>query len=95
MAQRCRNWMKFEAQLAQPCLVLESLNFGYQPHLSQLSVPQTQNFEIPLKNSGVKKFKNHFLNFNKMVDGSNFDKVCLLGISIQNYFQIWRILNFL
>jgi hypothetical protein len=31
-------WKKFEAQLTQ--------SFGYQPHLSQLSVPYTQNFEI-------------------------------------------------
>jgi hypothetical protein len=30
-----------------------------------------------------------------MVDGSNFDKSCLLGSSIQNFFQIWKILNFL
>jgi hypothetical protein len=48
-------WTKFEAQLAQPCKVLESRNFGYKPHLSQLGVPHTQNFEIPVKNSGVKK----------------------------------------
>jgi hypothetical protein len=42
-------WTKFEAQLTQPCYVLKSRNFGYQPHLSQLGVPHTQNFEIPLK----------------------------------------------
>jgi hypothetical protein len=29
--------------------------------LSQLGVPHTQNFEIPLKNSRVKKFKKSFL----------------------------------
>jgi hypothetical protein len=31
--------------------------------LSQLGVPHTQNFEISLKNSGVKKFENHFWKF--------------------------------
>jgi hypothetical protein len=35
-----------EAQLAQPCYVLESWNFGFKLHLSQLGVPHTQNFEI-------------------------------------------------
>jgi hypothetical protein len=48
------------------------------------------NFEIPSKNSGVKKLKNHFENFTKMLDSSNFDKSCHLESSI----QIWIILNF-
>jgi hypothetical protein len=30
-----------------------------------------------------------------MLDGSKFGKRCLLGISIQNFFQIWNDLNFL
>jgi hypothetical protein len=30
-----------------------------------------------------------------MLDGSNFNKKCLLVSSIQNFFQIWKILNFL
>jgi hypothetical protein len=42
-------------QLAQPCLVIESLNFCYQSQLSQLGVPHTQNFEIPLKTQESKK----------------------------------------
>jgi hypothetical protein len=31
---------------AESSAVLESWNFGYQPDLSQLGVPHTQNFEI-------------------------------------------------
>jgi hypothetical protein len=30
-----------------------------------------------------------------MLDGSNFDKICLSASSIENFFQIWKILNFL
>jgi hypothetical protein len=30
-----------------------------------------------------------------MLDGSKFDEKCLLEISIQNFFHIWKILNFL
>jgi hypothetical protein len=40
--------------------------------LSQLGVPHTQNFEIPFKNSGVKKSWNQFWNFQKMLDRSKF-----------------------
>jgi hypothetical protein len=29
-----------------------------------------------------------------MLDGSKFGKSCLLGSYIQNFFQIWKILNF-
>jgi hypothetical protein len=42
-----------------------------------------------------KNLKIIFENFNKMLDGSNFDKSCHLENSIQNFFQIWKILNFL
>jgi hypothetical protein len=75
-------WTKFEAQLA---------------HLSQLGVPHTHNFEILefLKNLRSQNFEISFENFQKMLDGSKFGKRCLLGISFQNYFQIWKILNFL
>jgi hypothetical protein len=31
----------------------------------------------------------------KMLGGSQFGKICLFGISIQNFFQIWKILYFL
>jgi hypothetical protein len=41
-------WTKFETQLAQPCLVLESWNFGYKPYLTHIGLPHTQNFEIQL-----------------------------------------------
>jgi hypothetical protein len=58
--------------------------------LNQLGVPQTQNFEIPLKTQEIS-----FENFQKMLDGSKFGKRSLLGISIQNFFQIWKIQNFL
>jgi hypothetical protein len=75
--------------------VLESRNFGYQPHLSQLGVPHTQNLEIPLKTQESKNLKSIFENLNKMLDGSNFDKSGFLRSSIQNFFQIWKILNFL
>jgi hypothetical protein len=78
--------------------MLESWNFGYQPYLSQLGVPHTQNFEILkflTKTQESKNLKIIFENFNKMLDGSIFDNSCLLGSSIQNFFQIWKILNFL
>jgi hypothetical protein len=42
-----------------------------------------------------KNLKIIFENFNKMLDDSNLDKSCLLGSSIQNFVQIWKILNFL
>jgi hypothetical protein len=45
--------------------------------LSQLDVPHTQNFEIPLKTQESKNLKIIFENLNKMLDGSNFDKICL------------------
>jgi hypothetical protein len=63
--------------------------------LSQLIVPHTQNFEIPLKTQESKIFEISFENFQKKLDGSKFGKRCLLKISIQNFFQIWKILNFL
>jgi hypothetical protein len=63
--------------------------------LSQLGVPHTQNFEIPLKTQESKKIEISFENFQKLLDGSKFGKRCLLRISIQNFFQIWEILNFL
>jgi hypothetical protein len=69
--------------------VLESCNFGYQPHLSQLGVPQTQNFEIPLKTQESKNSKIIFENFNKMLDGtsaSDFFK-CALFIYIHHSFN--------
>jgi hypothetical protein len=50
--------------------VLERLNFGYKPHLSQLGVPHTHNFEIPLKTQESKKFEISFENFQKILDGS-------------------------
>jgi hypothetical protein len=89
---------KFEAQLAQPCLVLESWNFGYKPHLSQLGVPHTQNFEILkfLEKLRSQKKLNQFWKVSKNARyGSKFGKRCLFGISIQNLFQIRKILNFL
>jgi hypothetical protein len=58
--------------------VLESRNFGYKPHLSQLGVPLTQNFEIPLKVQESKKFEISFENFQKILDGSKFGERCLL-----------------
>jgi hypothetical protein len=70
-------------------VALPALPFGYH-HLSQLDVPHTQNFEIHSKNSGVKNLKIIFENFNKMLDGSNFDKSCLLEISIQNFFRFGK-----
>jgi hypothetical protein len=39
-------WMKIEAQLAQPCYMLESWNFGFKTHFSQLGAPHSQKFEI-------------------------------------------------
>jgi hypothetical protein len=49
-------WTKFEAQLAQLCWVLESWNFGYKPHLSQLGVrPHSLKFWNSFENSGVTK----------------------------------------
>jgi hypothetical protein len=63
--------------------------------MSQLGVPHTQNFEIPSKTQESKNLKIIFENSNKMLDGSNFNKSCLLKSSIQNFFQIWKILNFL
>jgi hypothetical protein len=75
--------------------VLKSWKFGYEPHLSELGVAYTQNFEIPLKTLESKKFEINFENFQKMLDGSKIGKRCLLKISIQNFFQIWKILNFL
>jgi hypothetical protein len=63
--------------------------------LSRLGVPHTQNFEIPVKTQESKKFGISFENFQKKLVGSKFGKKCLLGISIQNFFQIWNILNFL
>jgi hypothetical protein len=55
----------------------------------------TQNFEILLKTQESKIFEISFENFQKMQNGSKFGKRCLLGISIQIFFQIWKILNFL
>jgi hypothetical protein len=52
------------------------------PQLSQLGIPHTQNFEIPLKIQDSKKMEISFENFQKMLDGSKFGKRCLLGISI-------------
>jgi hypothetical protein len=46
-----------------------------------------------LKNSRVKNFEISFENFQKMLDGSKFGKICLLGISFKNIFQIWKILK--
>jgi hypothetical protein len=66
-----------------------------KPHLSQLGVPHTQNFEIPLKTQESKYFEISFENFQKMLDGLKFGKRFLLRISIQNFFQIWKILNYL
>jgi hypothetical protein len=40
--------------------------------LSQLGVPHTQNFEIPLKTQESKKFEISFENCQKMLDGSKF-----------------------
>jgi hypothetical protein len=48
--------------------------------------------------SRVKESKNFeiiFESFQKMQDGSKFGKKLFLGIFIQNFFQIWAILNFL
>jgi uncharacterized membrane protein len=73
--------------------VLES--FGYKLHLSQLGVSHTQNFEIPLKTQVSKKLEISFENFKKIIDDSKFGRRFLLQISIQNFFQIWKILNFL
>jgi hypothetical protein len=65
--------------------------------LSQLGEPHTQNFEI-LKflqtTQESKNLKIVFENFNNMLDGSKFGENCLLGSSIQIFFQIWKILNF-
>jgi hypothetical protein len=55
--------------------------------LSQLGVPCTQNFEIPLKTQESKKFENSFENFQKMLNVSKFGKRCLLGISISELFS--------
>jgi hypothetical protein len=91
-------WTKFEAQLAQPCWVLESWNFDFKLHLSQLGVPHTQNFVILKfleKLRRQKKIENSFETFQSMLDFSNFGKRCFLGISIQICFQIWKILNVL
>jgi hypothetical protein len=52
--------------------------------LSQLGVPHIQNFEILEFLSNLKSFEN----FKKVLNGSKFDKRCLLRISIQNFFQI-------
>jgi hypothetical protein len=43
-----------------------------KPHLSQLGVPHTQNFEIPLKTQESKKIEISFENFQKLLDGSKF-----------------------
>jgi hypothetical protein len=40
-------------------------------------------------------FEISFEIFQKMLAGPKFDKRCHLGISIQNFVQIWKILNFL
>jgi hypothetical protein len=56
---------------------LESCNFGYKPHLSQLGVLNAQNFEIPLKTQESKKFEISFENFQKMLDGLKSGKRCL------------------
>jgi hypothetical protein len=61
--------------------------------LSQLGVPYTQNFEIPLKAQESIFLKISLENFQKMLDGSKFGQKCLLGISIHNFCQIWKILN--
>jgi hypothetical protein len=63
--------------------------------LSQLVVPHTQNFEIPLKTQESKKIDISFENFKKMLDGSKYGKRCLLRISVQIFFQVWKILKFL
>jgi hypothetical protein len=55
--------------------------------LSQIGVPHTQNFEIPLKTQESKQIEISFENFQKMLDGSKFGKRCLLGISIQNFIE--------
>jgi hypothetical protein len=68
-------------------------SFSNRHHLSQLSVPHTQNFEIPLKTQESKNFEIS-TNFQKMLNGSKCAKRCLLGISIQNFYQIWKILKF-
>jgi hypothetical protein len=65
-------------------LSARKLKFGYKPHLSQLGVLHTPNFEIPLKTQVSKKFEINFENFQKMLDGSKFGKRCILGIFIQN-----------
>jgi hypothetical protein len=63
--------------------------------LSWIDAPQTQNFEISRANSGVKKkIKISFDFFVKILDGLNFGKRCLLGWSIWNFFQNWKILKF-
>jgi hypothetical protein len=51
------------------------------------------NFEIALKTQESKNFEISLENFQKMLDGPKFGKRCLLEISIQNFFQIWKILN--
>jgi hypothetical protein len=63
--------------------------------LSQLGAPHTQYFEIPLKTQESKEMKISFEIFQKMLDSSNFGKKCLLEISIQNFFPIWKFQNFL
>jgi hypothetical protein len=66
--------------------------------LTQLGVPHTQKFEILKfleKLRGQKILETVFENFQKMLDGSKFGERFLLGISIQNIFQIWKILIFL
>jgi hypothetical protein len=56
--------------------------------LSQLGVPHTQNFEIPLKTQESKNFEISFEKFQTMLDGLKLGKRCFWASEFSELFQI-------
>jgi hypothetical protein len=72
--------------------VLESCNFGYKPHLSQIGVPHAQKFEILIFLLKLRSKKNlkSVIKLSKKLDGSKFGKRCLLGIYSELFFRFGK-----
>jgi hypothetical protein len=99
VTQRCRGFLdEIWGAACSAVLSARKLKFwlqaSFEPTWCTL-YSEFWNFEIPLKTQESKNFEISFGNFQKMLDGSKFGKRCLLGISIQNFFQFWKILIFL
>jgi hypothetical protein len=99
VTRRCRRFLdEICGAASSAVLSARKLKFWLQASFEPTwctSYSKFWNFEIHLKIQESKSFEIIFENFQKMLDGSKFGKRFILGISIQKYFQFWKILNFL